>query len=427
MNKTKDKKIEKWIDLSVLPRSKSGYSIDWTRSIGYTVSFMYGKHTGCLTILYKLSHNKYRVLISTSEESYEYTLSRSGISQCKLGGVFSRPIAITHPQLITYFIDINDAYKYQAYSTKTVTMRCPICGTVRNRSIYMLTSFGFACPACSDGVSYPNKFMFNILTQLKIDFKNEVTKATPGFEWIGGNYRYDFYFQLNGRKYFIEMDGKLHDGGFRVSYEDAHKIDLLKDNLAYQHGIEMIRIDCKYDKIQDRFEYIRKNIIDSKCGQVFDLNSINWCLANSFAADSNIKLAAKLWDSEDCCAIDVGTKLGVSRDTARGYLKIASNLGLCNYNEQEIEDRMLRRIYRNNKHKSKPIALYKDGDMINVFLGVVDLDKQSEALYGVHMDYRNIYAVCKGDRKHTYGYTMKYITREEYEQLAPQFNPTIQN
>jgi hypothetical protein len=88
---------------------------------------------------------------------------------------------------------------------------------------------------------------------------------------------------------------------------------------------------------------------------------------------------------------------------------------------------MLSRIIKNNKSKSRPIALHKNNNMINVFLGVVDLDRQSESLYGIHMDFRNIYAVCKNNKKQAYGYTMNFITHEEYEQLAPQFNQTIQN
>lgn len=73
------------------------------------------------------------------------------------------------------------------------------------------------------------------------------------------------------------------------------------------------------------------------------------------------------------------------------------------------------------------MGLYKDGVILNVFLGVVDLDRQSSELYGVHMDYRNMHAVCKGTKKQAYGYTANFITCEEYEQLVPQFNPTIQN
>jgi hypothetical protein len=279
---------------------------------------------------------------------------------------------------------------------------------------------------CSDGVSYPNKLMFNILTQLKVVFKNEITKATPGFEWIVGNYRYDFYFENKGEKIFLEMDGAFHTRNNFRTCEENHRVDQIKDSLALNHGVKVIRIDCAYSKIQDRFEYVKNNILNSDINTMFNLSVVDWNIANSFAVDSNIRIAAKLWNAEDCCTIDIGKQLGVSRDTARGYLKIAADLGLCGYNEQEIEDRMLKRINQNNKNKSKPIALYKHGILINVFLGVVDLDHQSEKLYGVHMDFRNTYAVCKGNKKQAYGYTMKFITKEEYEQLLPQFK-TVQN
>lgn len=427
MNKTKDKKIEKWIDLSELPRSKNGGVISWNSSIGYVMNFVYGKYVGQLTILEKIQGDKYRVLISTHDESFEYILNSNGIRRCMLGGTFARPIAITHPELMEYFVNKNDAYKYQAHSNAVVEMQCPLCGTKRDQSIHILTEFGLACPACSDGISYPNKLMYNAFKQLKINFKNEVTKATPGFEWIVGGYRYDFYFEYGGFKAFVEMDGKLHDGGRFAPYEKVHNADQTKNDLAASHGIKMIRINCKYSKIANRYEYVKTNIFNSELKFILDLQKIDWDMANSFAVDSNIRLAAELWNTEDYCAIDIGKTLGVSRDTARGYLKIAFNLGLCNYNDHEIEDRMIRRIDKNNKNKSKPIALYKNGNIINVFSGVVDLDRQSQLLYGTHMDFRNTYAVCKGSKKQAYGYTMKFITREEYEKFLPQFKQTIQN
>ena len=426
MGMKKGSVIKRWIDLDSLPRSKSGNIIRWTNIVGLTLDFVYGKYQGSLTILEMLPSERYKVLIKTDDETFEHELCQSSIRNCQLGGAFSRPIGITHPELVKYFVNESDVYKYQAHSERVVKMKCPHCGTVRNKRIQTLTDFGLACPMCSDGISYPNKFMFNVLTQLKIAFCNEITKATPGFEWIVGNYRYDFYFENKGEKIFLEMDGAFHTRSNFRSYEKNQKVDEFKDNLALTHGVKVIRIDCAYSKIQDRFEYIKTNVLNSEFGAMFNLNAINWYVVDSFANDSNVRIAAELWNKEDCCAIDIGNKLGVSRDTARGYLKIAANIGLCNYNSQEIEQRMLRRIDRNNKNKAKPIALYKNGIMINVFLGVVDLDKQSKILYGIHMDFRNIYAVCNGSKKQAYGYTMKYITREEYEQLLPQFQ-TIQN
>lgn len=427
MGMHKGEQIEKWIDLSQLPRSKSGNLIRWPMTIGHTVNFIYGDNLGHLTIVDKLSKDKYKVLISTKDENFEYILSSDCIRCCKLGGAFARPIAVTHPELIKYFVNKDDAYKYQAHSDKIAKMQCPLCGTAIDKTIRVLTDLGLACPSCSDGVSYPNKFMYNIFKQLQIDFKNEVTKATNGFEWIAGNYRYDFYFELNKSKYFVEMDGKFHDGSCFLSYENAYSSDQTKDNIANQHGVTMIRIDCKYSKVQNRYEHIKNNILNSELGLVLNLQHVDWNAANSFAVDSNIRISAELWNNTDCCAIDIGNQLGVSRDTARGYLKIASGLGLCNYNDKEIADRMTRRIVANNKNKSKPIALYKDGNIVNVFLGVVDLDRQSESLYGVHMDYRNTHAVCSGRKKQAYGYTMSFITSDEYDQFASQLNQIVQN
>ena len=196
--------------------------------------------------------------------------------------------------------------------------------------------------------------------------------------------------------------------------------------MALQHSIKVLRIDCAYSKIQDRLQYIKAHIIASELNSLFDLNRIDWMAAHNFAIDSNIRLAAELWNKNNYCAIDIGKYLGVSRDTARGYLKIAAELHLCNYNDETVEERMLQRIAQNNKKKAKPIALYKDGDMLNVFNGVVELDEKSNELYGVHIDFRNAHAVCRGNRSQAYGYTMKYITRAEYEQLLPQFR-TAQN
>ena len=50
MEKTKDKKIEKWIDLSALPRRDNG-RIDWKKSEGYEINFKYGEHSGVIKIL----------------------------------------------------------------------------------------------------------------------------------------------------------------------------------------------------------------------------------------------------------------------------------------------------------------------------------------------------------------------------------------
>jgi len=349
----KYEKVDKWIDLSVLPTISNTNRIDWGNSIGIMMQFKYNKYNGILKIVNKITKDKYKVVLYINNESIEYVLNSNGIKKCELGGAFKIPIAITNPEFIKYFVNQQDAYTYSIQSNKKVEMICPLCGTKKEQYVRVLAKYGLACPMCSDGISYPNKFMFNVLTQLDINFKNEVTKATPGFEWIVGNYRYDFYVEYNHTKVFIEMDGKFHLGNKWQTYEKAQKTDQLKDKLALQHGIKVIRINCMYSKIQNRYKYIKDNIVTSELNSIFNLSNINWDVANSFAVSSNIALAAELWNDKDYCVIDIGNKLGVSRDTARGYLKIASKLGLCAYNDNEVEIRMINKIKENNKKKSK--------------------------------------------------------------------------
>lgn len=72
--------------------------------------------------------------------------------------------------------------------------------------------------------------------------------------------------------------------------------------------------------------------------------------------------------------------------------------------------------------RSKPIALYKDNISIGCFLNTNELSQQSLELYGVYLHGPSIREVCRGEKKHTKGYTARYISYEEYEQFK-----TIQN
>ena len=56
----------------------------------------------------------------------------------------------------------------------------------------------------SDGISYAEKFMINVLKQLKLDFKKQLSCST--FKWCK-KYRYDFYFRYKNEYYIIETHG----------------------------------------------------------------------------------------------------------------------------------------------------------------------------------------------------------------------------
>ena len=329
----------KHINLNVLPRRKDG-KIDWKQSAGYSVPFTYGEINGSIFLVeYMLKKQAFKVLID-GYTRFQYDIaSIDTLKQCQLGRLLRKKIIDTNPEMVKYFVDQNDALKYSCQSNTRTKTKCPFCGHTKNQIISNLYQFGFGCPQCSDGVSYPNKLMFNILKQTDIYFKNEVTKRDNGFEWVG-EYRYDFYFEKDNKKYFIEMDGHFHHNHSLVCYEQVVQTDQLKNQLAREHNINIIRINCCYNKESDRFNFIKHQILNSILCDILDLTIIDWDMANQSAINSNIYLAAEYWDNGNTIK-QIAEKIGVSRDTVTSYLKIASNINLCNYSKEVSEQRRI--------------------------------------------------------------------------------------
>ena len=62
-------------------------------------------------------------------------------------------------------------------------MRCPHCQYVKMMAPKTLSSFGFACPNCNNGLSYPEKFMRSLLRELSIDYYYQASNTV--FGWCG--------------------------------------------------------------------------------------------------------------------------------------------------------------------------------------------------------------------------------------------------
>lgn len=60
-------------------------------------------------------------------------------------------------------------------SDKRFYFQCNKCGklSTETKKLGLVSNFGYSCHICSDGVSSPEKFVANILTQLKIKFKRQ--------------------------------------------------------------------------------------------------------------------------------------------------------------------------------------------------------------------------------------------------------------
>ena len=415
--------IDKWVDLSVLPTRKYGckYNIDWKNSIGHKVPFRYNEIYGFIEIMKYTKNQSLVVYIDGYSSPDGDILQIKSLKECLLSRVLHKKIIDVAPELIQYMQDINDAYVYSPKSNRRINTICPFCGFKKTHTIANLYMSGFGCPQCSDGKSYAEKFMFHILKQLNIDFKYEVTHKHNGFEWITNNYRYDFYFEINNKKYFVELDGHFHKDAKLSSYQQTINSDYQKDHMAASHDIDMIRIDCCYNGQHNRYDYIKCNILNSQLSNILNLSIVDFDCANRMALNSNIWYAAKLWNN-NFQINQIARKLSVAAHTVSSYLKTASSIGLCKYNLDIAEER---RVSITKKNRSKPVALYNKDKLIDVFFSALDLSDQSEKLYGIHFARENIASACRTHYK-CYGYNVEYITHEEYYNFLQQLH-TIQN
>jgi predicted RNA-binding Zn-ribbon protein involved in translation (DUF1610 family) len=82
-------------------------------------------------------------------------------------------IGTTNPYIASLFSNKEDAYNYVELSNQEIEFICPDCGSRSNQIIAKVVKGNrVLCPYCSDGISYPNKFIYNCLMQIsyELDF-----------------------------------------------------------------------------------------------------------------------------------------------------------------------------------------------------------------------------------------------------------------
>lgn len=305
-----------------------------------------------------------------------------------------------------------DAKKYTYRSGKTIIPKCPNCGQVKNKPISISNIYhhhSIGCKKCSDGISYPNKVMFNILDQFNIIFQTEYSPKWCRYKFKEKlrKGKYDFYFELDRKKYIIEMDGEFHKKDNKMNgqtKEESQYIDDEKDRLAHEHGIEVIRIDSNYES---DLEYIKNNILKSKLNDLFDLSNINWLKVEEFALSNRVREACKLkYDDQDLTTVEIGEIMKLNYTTIQKYLKKGNKLGWCEYNPEE---EMFKGKSKSGKMSGKPIEVFRDNIFLGRFESCSELVRQSKKNFGVKLNNGCISIVCRGKAKQHLGFTFKYI------------------
>ena len=250
-------------------------------------------------------------------------------------------IATTNPYVASLFLNTEDAYKYTACSAKNVDFVCHRCGNIINKQIYIVTEYGLSCRKCSDGISYSEKFIYNVLQQV-LGFNFDTQRM---FIWskniyhlnkkLAGNKIYDFYIPLE-IPIIIEAHGEQH---FKQClyhrYKDAKSLeeeqenDRLKMNIAIKNGIlphNYIQLDC----CESKTEYIKKSIMNSTLPRLLDFTEeqIDWEQCNLFATSSRMLEICDLWNSGEYSVKSMSSQTKLNRSTILRYLRRGEELGI---------------------------------------------------------------------------------------------------
>lgn len=327
-------------------------------------------------------------------------------------------IPTTDSWMISYFQNgYNEAKSFYKGSTQTIYPKCPDCGKVKSTKMMIREIFkhkGITCN-CGDGISYPNKLMFNILEQLGITF---ICEYSP--EWIKPK-KYDFYFELHNQKYIIEMDGGLGHGkkvykSSKLTPDETLEIDIYKEYMAVQNNISIIRVDCDYTT-NIRSEFIKQNIIsNTKLNDIFDFSLIDWNLCEEYALKNLTKTVCDYKAlNNNSSTKDIGILFKLGTDTIATYLKRGSKLGWCKYSPEEEKQKAMKRS-KNRKDINPVLCVNKN----LVFYNLSECQRQSVQLFGEKFYTNSISKNIRGLTSTYKGLIFKYITKQEFNTIKSQ-------
>lgn len=268
-------------------------------------------------------------------------------------------ICTTDPWMISYFQDgEEEAKKYRSNSKRRIYPICPYCNTISKKSQIINNikrNRGFLC-TCNDKVSFPNKFIYYLFDQLKenIDYFN--IEFQP--DWLKP-YRYDLYFEVDNKKYAIEMDGNIGHGNckYKSNEKDFEGLerDREKDRLSKENGVIVIRIDC----LKSDFEYIKNNVI--KClNNIVNLSVIDWNLLELKCLSNFTKEICECYN-KTLSLKETAKLLNISNGTIINALNKGNKFGWCNYTRLKEQkqvniEKCIKIIDENPEYSVKDVA-----------------------------------------------------------------------
>lgn len=304
-------------------------------------------------------------------------------------------IPTTAPWMIPYFQGgYDEAKQYTCKSGKKIYPICPDCGRVKKTQlpIFDINRRNSIGCICSDGFSYPEKFMYSILTQLNVRFVYQLTRKQ--LRWCK-NYKYDFY--VPSLNMIIETHGQQHyDKDFIRSYKEQQQIDKEKRTLALSNNIQYyIELDCRYsDK-----EYIKKSIIHSELNNLINITQVNFDKCAEFATSNITKKVCELKkENPDYTSFELADIFNIGYKAVQTYLKNGNELGWCHYNAKEEQMKANKRTVKYQVENQKPIVVKDENNTIlGIFINAHRLSQVSQKVFGFQLNPSNILESCRED------------------------------
>ncbi len=333
------------------------------------------------------------------------------------------------PDLVKYFIEGKE-YLYSECSGQYEEFKCPYCGFKKKMLISNLVNNGFVCSKCSDGISYPEKFMISILEQLKIEFIPQL--SSKDFSWCD-KYKYDFY--LKKYNSIIEINGEQHysksfSTNHSMTLEEQQARDILKKKLALNNNISnYITIDAsKSDK-----DYIKQSILNNKqFTMLFDCRNIDWDKCNIDATKNILKEVCEYWDkysiAQNLMAYELAPIFNVSSSAILTYLHTGNDLGWCNFSkEEQLKKAGKKRTGVNNHNYGKHLTIEQKNKLRQALekvnseraIQICKYNYETEKLIEIYDSINSLkrlfgystYSIsecCKGNRESAYGFKWSY-------------------
>lgn len=347
-------------------------------------------------------------------DGYEYEASENSIDSLHGCPVCSgnivvtgvNDVATTHHNLVQFFKNKEDAYTHSYGSCRMAFFICPNCGNERKIKINNFIKKPFWCNKCSDKLSFPNKFIYGLLSGLNVEFETE-----KSFSWLTGK-RYDIYLpqynliiENHGSQHYEEKINAFGRGNNRTLSKEIEN-DKLKMNTALSNGISnYIVLDCR----RSNPDLIRNSIMKSELPEILNFKEceVDWDKCLEFALSNVSKNACDLWNSgmknvkEIMKELHVGAPYTISR-----YLKFWASLGMCDYDPR-------REKIKSDTQKEKAVYVYsQDGLFLKEYKSVAECSRRSIDDFNVEFDKKRISGVATGKEKNHNGYIFSYIKHE---------------